>query len=158
MVSQRCLIGIILKGNISVVTQRFQGPAGAESPRQITPAMQDYLKAAYCLHQEGNLVATGQLSQALGLSDVTVTKMIKRLHKARLVCHTRYRGIVLTEEGAQIASKVLRRHHLIALYLVETFGYNWDEVEQEAESPLIDVLSCRFVLASSRDLSSRLNP
>lgn len=112
----------------------FQGSAGVDGARRATPAMKAYCKAAYCLQQEAGHVKTRQLSQALGLSDATVTKMSKRLHKVKLVHHTRYHGVVLTEEGIYFARKALHHHFLIALYLVETLGYSWDEVEQEAES------------------------
>jgi DtxR family Mn-dependent transcriptional regulator len=98
-----------------------------------TRAVEDYLKAAYRLQREDGLATTRRLSQALGLSDASVTKMSKRLHRAELVCHTSYHGVVLTKEGIHLASKVLRHHRLIAMYLVETLGYGWDEASQEAE-------------------------
>jgi len=99
----------------------------------LTRAVEDYLKAAYCLQVEDGLATTRRLWLALGLSAASVTNMSKRLHKARLVRHTSYHGVVLTGEGIQAASKVFHRHRLIAMYLMETLGYNWDEVEQEAE-------------------------
>ncbi len=99
----------------------------------LTRAAEDYLKAVYRLEREEGLATTRRLSQALGLSDASVTNMSKRLHTAELVRHTRYRGVVLTEEGLHRATKVLRRHHLIAMFLIKTLGCSRDEVGHEAD-------------------------
>ena len=39
----------------------------------------------------------------------------------------------MTEEGRMLALRMLRRHRLIETWLVESFGYGWDEVHDEAE-------------------------
>jgi DtxR family Mn-dependent transcriptional regulator len=92
------------------MTRYLQRPDSFDGLSRVTPAMMAYCKAVYCLQQEDDLATTGRLSQALGLSDASVTKMSKRLHKTNLVRHTRYHGVVLTKEGIHLASKVLRHH------------------------------------------------
>src|SRR5690606_1966104 len=44
-----------------------------------------------------------------------------------------YGAITLTPEGRALAVAMVRRHRLIETWLVETFGYAWDEVHDEAE-------------------------
>jgi len=51
----------------------------------------------------------------------------------RLLTHTRYQGVELTPAGEKIALEVIRHHLLLELYLLETLGYGWDEVHDEAE-------------------------
>ncbi len=98
-----------------------------------TRAMEDYLKAAYRLQEEGGPATTQRLAEALGVSGPSVTNMIKRLHEQGLLRHTRYQGVELTEEGSRIALEVTRHHRLLELFLAETLGYGWDEVHAEAE-------------------------
>ena len=99
----------------------------------VTPAMEDYLKAAYSLQDEAGPVTTRRMAEALGVSSPSVTNMIKRLHELGLVRHTRYRGVELTETGEQVALEVVRHHRLLELYLVNMLGFPWDEAHAEAE-------------------------
>ncbi len=108
------------------------GDDAAATPK-ITHAMEDYLKVAYRLQQEGGPVSTQRLADELGISGPSVTNMVKRLHDLQLVSHTRYHGMELTASGQRIALEVLRHHRLLELYLKESLGYDWDQVHDEAE-------------------------
>src|SRR5260370_34000833 len=44
-----------------------------------------------------------------------------------------YHGVRLSPHGEKIALEVIRHHRLIELYLVQSLGYSWDEVHEEAE-------------------------
>lgn len=100
---------------------------------QVTHAMEDYLKAIYRLRESTGQVTTQRLADELGVTGPSVTNMVKRLHDLRLLRHSRYRGVELTEAGAKIALEVLRHHRLLELYLAETLGMPWDQVHAEAE-------------------------
>jgi DtxR family transcriptional regulator, Mn-dependent transcriptional regulator len=106
---------------------------GAAGQPQVTHAMEDYLKAIYRLRESSAQVTTQQLAEELGVTGPSVTNMIKRLHDLRLLRHSRYRGVELTEAGTKIALEVLRHHRLLELYLAETLGMPWDQVHAEAE-------------------------
>lgn len=99
----------------------------------ITSAMEDYLKAIYKIEQTGATVTTQRLAEVLGLSAPSVTNMVKRLHEYRLVSHTPYQGVALTEAGEKVALEVVRHHRLLELYLATALGFPWDEVHDEAE-------------------------
>jgi DtxR family Mn-dependent transcriptional regulator len=81
----------------------------------------------------GSAVATGELAQALNVSPGTVTGMLKTLSEASLATYTPYEGARLTPAGQRLAMKVIRRHRLLELFLVETLAMPWDEVHEEAE-------------------------
>ena len=100
---------------------------------RVTNAMEDYLKAAYRLEQDGGPITTQKLAEALNLSQPSVTNMVKRLDELHLVVHNRYHGISLTASGRSVALEVIRHHRLLELYLSEALGYNLDEVHAEAE-------------------------
>jgi DtxR family Mn-dependent transcriptional regulator len=100
---------------------------------RITTAMEDYLKVAFQIDQEGLPVTNLRLSERLGLSGPSVTNMMKKLDDLKLVVHNPYHGASLTPAGRSIAVEVIRHHRLLELYLAEALGYNIDEVHHEAE-------------------------
>jgi DtxR family Mn-dependent transcriptional regulator len=84
-------------------------------------------------HETGDRVGTGELAAALNVSPGTVTGMLKTLSEASLATYTPYEGAKLTPTGRQLAMKVIRRHRLLELFLVQTLDMAWDEVHEEAE-------------------------
>ena len=100
---------------------------------KLSPAIEDYVKAIYLLHQEHVEVTTSLLAKQLGVAPASVSGMIHKLAKLNLVTHIPYRGVVLTDLGQRTALVVLRRHRLLELFLVEALEYSWDEVHAEAE-------------------------
>jgi len=78
-------------------------------------------------------VGTGELAAALNVSPGTVTGMLKTLSEASLATYTPYEGAKLTPSGRALAMKVIRRHRLLELFLVQTLNMPWDEVHAEAE-------------------------
>ena len=48
--------------------------------------------------------------------------MVRKLCELGLVSHEPYKGVRLTERGAEVALEVLRHHRLLELYLAETWG------------------------------------
>jgi len=97
--------------------------------------VENYLKAILQIGHRtgGEVVATGQLAEELGVSPGTVTSMLKTLGESKLARYTPYEGATLTEEGRTLALRMLRRHRLIELFLVRTLGLSWDQVHEEAE-------------------------
>jgi DtxR family Mn-dependent transcriptional regulator len=83
--------------------------------------------------QSEERVGTGELAAALNVSPGTVTGMLKTLSEANLATYTPYEGAKLTASGRQLAMKVIRRHRLLELFLVQTLNMPWDEVHEEAE-------------------------
>ncbi len=103
--------------------------------QQVTPVVEDYLKAIYRIAQEsGGQVRTVALAEALNVKPASVTAMLKTLAELKLVEYEPYYGVTLTNAGTKIALEVLRHHRLIELYLVEALGFTWDEVHEEAEA------------------------
>ena len=100
----------------------------------LTPAMEDYIKAIYKTQRRSAKASTAQIAGRLEVSPASVTKMLQRLAKLKLVRYQPYQGAELTEAGRCIALEIIRRHRLIELYLAERMGYSWDEVDAEAEA------------------------
>ena len=96
--------------------------------------IENYVKAIYGLSVDGAAATTGKVAEALSVSPGTVTSMLKTLQASELVDYTPYEGVLLTEAGKALALRVLRRHRLIELFLVQTLDLAWDEVHEEAEN------------------------
>ena len=99
----------------------------------ITLEREDYLKTIYLLQEDESPVRTTAIARKLSVEPASVTGVIKRLAELEYLHHEPYKGVTLTEVGRQIALKVIRRHRLIELYLIEALNYSWDEVHDEAE-------------------------
>jgi len=99
-------------------------------------ALEDYLKIIYKLEGSGSEdkgVQTSSIAERLSISQASVSNMIKKLADGDYVSYERYHGVSLTDSGKKIALKMIRRHRILELYLVERLNYSWDEVDEEAE-------------------------
>ena len=112
-----------------------------------TPVVEDYLKAVWMLQQVESPVSTSRIAERLGLTAAAVTAMIKRLAEQDLLRHEPYYGVRLTAAGEMAALRIIRRHRVLELFLVEKLGYGWDRVHDEAE---------RLEHAASDELIERL--
>lgn len=99
----------------------------------LTQAVEDYLKVIYKLEQSGEPVTTGAIAERLGVAQASVSNMVKKLARLRLVEHTPYRQIQLTLGGKKVALEVIRHHRLLELYLSRMLGVSLDRVDAEAE-------------------------
>lgn len=99
----------------------------------LSPTVEDYLKAIYKLQKQDEKVSTSAIAKRLGVSNATVTGMVKKLAQKRFLKHVSYHGVVLTVKGEKEAIKVIRRHRLVELFLKEILGLPWDKVHAEAE-------------------------
>lgn len=96
-------------------------------------------------------ITPSQLAARLGLAPSTVTEMVKKLVAAKHVAHAPYGAVQLTASGRAEALRMVRRHRLVETWLVQQFGYGWDEVHDEAEI-LEHTLSDRLLAAIDEQL------
>jgi DtxR family transcriptional regulator, Mn-dependent transcriptional regulator len=106
--------------------------------KQLSRAVQDYLKALFLLEFErrgsrDEPLGTTTIAQHLDVTPASATSMLKKLDALGLVNYAPYRGASLTSSGAKVALEVIRHHRLIETYLSEALGVPWDEVHAEAE-------------------------
>jgi DtxR family Mn-dependent transcriptional regulator len=101
----------------------------------LTISIQDYLKNIYELTENGETASTTALAKKLNISAPSVTGMVQKLASAKpaLVEYQKHQGVTLTRDGKKAALEVIRHHRLLEAWLVQTLGYSWDEVHEEAE-------------------------
>lgn len=103
--------------------------------QSLTISIQDYLKHIYELTENGESASTNALAEKLNIRAPSVTGMIQKLASCKppLVEYQKHQGVTLTKEGKKAALEVIRHHRLLEAWLVQTLGYSWDEVHEEAE-------------------------
>jgi DtxR family Mn-dependent transcriptional regulator len=116
----------------------------------LTQSTQDYLKHIFDLTEGGQSASTNDLATRLGVKPASVTGMVQKLASAEppLVDYQKHQGVKLTPEGEQAALEVLRHHRLLESWLVQSLGYSWDEVHEEA---------CRLEHVISEDFEARID-
>jgi DtxR family Mn-dependent transcriptional regulator len=95
---------------------------------------ENYLKIIYGLSngQEGD-VTTNALAERTRTKAASVSDMLRKLAEKELIHYKKYQGVRLTPYGEQVALRVIRKHRLWEVFLVEKLGFRWDEVHPIAE-------------------------
>ncbi len=100
--------------------------------------VEDYLKSIYQAEQEARqagrrLAPMGEIAERLQVAPASVTGMVKTLAESGLIAYEPYSGVRLLPAGRKLATRVLRRHRLVELFLVNVMGFDWSDVHAEAE-------------------------
>src|SRR5436305_12870172 len=99
----------------------------------LTPSVEDYLKVIYHLSNQGGFAATSDIAAMLEVAPPSVSGMVKRLSETGLIEHVPYRGVQLTAQGPRAAPKMIRRHRILELYLMQDLGYDGGGVHAHAD-------------------------
>ena len=126
-----------------------------KSGKRSSSAVEDYLERIQELIESKGYARVVDIALSLGISQASVTKMVKRLDTEGFVKHERYRGLVLTEEGRAIARAVSDRHRILTEFL-RLLGISEAEVERDVEGMEHHLSSSSLVAleALCRELSS----
>lgn len=100
----------------------------------LTFSEENYLKAIFHLERKfKNGANTNALAEKMKTKPSSVTDMVKRLAEKELVVYKKYQGSKLSDQGKETAIKVIRKHRLWEVFLVEKLAFSWDEVHDVAE-------------------------
>lgn len=95
---------------------------------------ENYLKTIFDLSNGGATpVSTSAIAAALDAKPPSVTEMVKKLTDKGLTFYEKYQGCILTEAGKNLAIRIVRKHRLWEVFLVQNLGMGWDEVHTIAE-------------------------
>lgn len=93
---------------------------------------QDYVEAVSdILHRQGEC-RVKDLAEHLGVTHVTVSRIIARLQEEELVDTEPYRPIRLTAKGERLAAQTRQRHEVVLAFLT-ALGVPADEAQRDAE-------------------------
>jgi len=95
---------------------------------------ENYLKTIYLLSSGGEKeVSTNAIAEMLKTKPASVTDMIGKLSAKGVLNYVKYQGVNVSESGRKYALKIIRKHRLWEVFLVEKMKFNWDEVHEVAE-------------------------
>ena len=107
-------------------------------PKAITPtlrgtrAQEDYLEQILTLIEDKGYARVVDIAHNLGIAQASVTGMIQRMDADGLVAYEKYRGVVLTEAGEEIAREIVQRHESLAKFFA-LFGLDENSVYDDIE-------------------------
>lgn len=97
-----------------------------------TTAIQDYLEQIDTLIESKGYARAVDIAAALGISQPSVSAMLQRIDAEGYVIYEKYRGVVLTDRGRQIARDIRRRHEVLT-NLLRHFGLDEDTIYHDVE-------------------------
>jgi len=106
-----------------------------------------YLRTIYELVEEGITPLRARIAERLHQSGPTVSQTVARMERDGLLTVEGDRHLELTEEGARLAIRVMRKHRLAERLLTDVIGLEWEHVHEEA---------CRWEHVMSETVERRL--
>ena len=89
----------------------------SRSARGSSTAVEDYLERILELINAKGYARMVDIASALEISQASVTNMVQRLGADGLLKYEKYRGLVLTAAGENLARNIARRHRLLTDFL-----------------------------------------
>ncbi|HIF22630.1 MAG TPA: metal-dependent transcriptional regulator, partial [Gemmatimonadetes bacterium] len=114
------------------------------------PAFEEYCEAIFELAEDDLDVIQARIADRLEVSRPAVSEMVKRLEKEGLITSDDH-VILLTDDGRDLATSVVRRHRLAERFLTDVLGLSWTEAHHEAGrwehviSPAVEVALDRLL-------------
>ncbi len=84
----------------------------------ITATIEDYLESILVISEKKGFAQVTEIAHFLKVSKASVTEMVSKLKKHKLVHYEKYGTITLTEQGEEIAIKVKDRHEIWKTFLI----------------------------------------
>ena len=99
----------------------------------ISKSLEEYLKTIYVLKKQGQDIKVTTIANKMNCTKPSVNKAIKNLKTNGLVNYVVYGDIELTEEGENLAKKILEAYDIVYLFFKEVLNLEDEEAKQEAE-------------------------
>jgi len=99
---------------LASASARFRGTRAAHRGE----TAEDYLEAVLSLEETAGCARVGDLARHMGVSHVTVSRIVARLVRDGLVSGGSRKPIVLTPLGAKVARRSRRRHEIVLAFLL----------------------------------------
>lgn len=99
----------------------------------ISKALEEYLKTMYILQVQGKELRVTDIANQMNISKPSVTKAINSLKENGLVDYETYGKIELTENGNDLAKKILEAYDISYVFFKDVLGLDDEASKREAE-------------------------
>src|SRR6478735_832194 len=101
----------------------------SSSPSQ---SAEDYLERIQELIEQKGYARVVDIASSLKVKQASVTSMVQKLAEAGYIKYEKYRGLMLTDEGREIARKIQGRHATLSRFF-SLFGLDAETQRQDIE-------------------------
>jgi Mn-dependent DtxR family transcriptional regulator len=99
------------------------------SPSQ---SAEDYLERIHELIEKKGYARVVDIASSLKVKQASVTSMVQKLAEAGYLEYEKYRGLVLTDKGREVARKIQNRHATLSRFF-SLFGLDAETQRQDIE-------------------------
>ena len=99
----------------------------------VSKALEEYLKTMYVLKKQNGNVRVTDVANKMNCTKASVNKAIHNLKDNNLLDYESYGTIELTNEGEDLAKKILEAYDIVYLFLKDVLNIDEEEAAQEAE-------------------------
>lgn len=103
--------------------------ADSSKPSQ---SAEDYLERIQELIQEKGYARMVDIASSLKVRQASVTSMVQKLGDLGYVNYEKYRGLVLTDKGREVADRIQRRHETLTRFF-SLFGLDEETQQRDIE-------------------------
>ncbi len=94
---------------------------------------EDYLRTIYGLWENNDkTIRSVDIAQYLGISKASVSEMLRKLAKRKFIKIKPYSYVSFTAQGLRLAKKLMYKHRIIEVFLLNFLGVGKDKVHAEA--------------------------
>src|SRR3954468_20414690 len=116
-------------------------------PSSPSQSAEDYLERIHELIREKGYARVVDIASSLQVKQASVTGMVQKLGELGYLNYEKYRGLVLTEKGLAIATKIKKRHEALSRFFsllgldAETQKHDIEGIEHHLSPDTLDVLA-----------------
>ncbi len=97
-----------------------------------TQSAEDYLERIHALIEEKGYARVVDIAESLKVRQASVSSMVQRLGEQGYLNYERYRGLVLTSKGREVACRIQRRHETLERFF-SLLGIDVDTQRRDIE-------------------------
>src|SRR5881398_3296886 len=101
-------------------------------PLPPSQSAEDYLERIHELIQEKGYARVVDIASSLKVKQASVTSMVQKLAEAGYLKYEKYRGLILTNKGRDVARTIQRRHETLSRFF-SLFGLDAETQKQDIE-------------------------
>jgi Mn-dependent DtxR family transcriptional regulator len=103
-------------------------------PSHATPSQsaEDYLERIHELIQEKGYARVVDIASSLKVKQASVTSMVQKLGEAGYLKYEKYRGLILTPSGREVALRIQQRHETLSRFF-SVFGLDAETQRRDIE-------------------------
>ncbi len=102
------------------------------TPSSPSQSAEDYLERIHELIEEKGYARVVDIASSLKVKQASVTSMVQKLGESGYLNYEKYRGLILTPKGREVARKIHGRHETLSRFF-SLFGLDPETQKQDIE-------------------------